>query len=130
MLIAVGCGGDDEAAPTATQPVGAKPTATTPPSPPDTGINVVEVNNEATCKSGKYQFDPDEFTFKVGETVTFRISAECEYHTFNVDDLNINVDLDADTVKDFEFTFEEAGEFKLICIPHESFGMVGKITVQ
>ena len=29
-----------------------------------------------------------------------------------------------------EFTFDAAGEFALVCLPHQGLGMVGTITVQ
>jgi len=47
-----------------------------------------------------------------------------------VDSLGIDVEVDAGTTEEITFTFSEAGTFDLICIPHESLGMVGKIIVQ
>ena len=80
--------------------------------------------------SGAYQFSPSEFTFSVGQTVTFTLSAETEFHTFTVDDLGIDCEMDPGETATFTFTFSEAGTFPLICIPHQINDMVGTIRVQ
>ena len=61
--------------------------------------------------------------------MTFTLIAETEFHTFTVDDLDIDVSLDPDSPQTFTHTFDTPGTFKLICIPHEIQGMVGSITV-
>jgi plastocyanin len=91
---------------------------------------VFEVVNRDTGGSGKYEFSPSEMTFKVGETVSFRVSAETEFHTFNVDDLGIDQAIDGGQSVEFTHTFDKAGTFKLVCLVHEASGMVGTITVQ
>ena len=88
------------------------------------------VNLEDPGKSGKYEFNPSAIEFKVGDTVTFTFTAETEFHTFTVDDLDIDVAVDADGTEKLTFTFAKAGTFDIICIPHESLGMSGTITVQ
>ena len=40
------------------------------------------------------------------------------------------MEVDAGETEEITFTFSEAGTYELICIPHESLGMVGKIIVQ
>lgn len=80
--------------------------------------------------SGAYAFDAADFTFSVGETVTFDLTSEEEFHTFTVTDLSINVAVNAGATQTLEFTFEQAGTYELICIPHQALGMVGTITVQ
>ena len=90
----------------------------------------VEVLNRDVGGSGVYAFDPKEFTFSVGDSVEFTVTAETEFHTFTVDELGIDeVVLGGETIT-FTYTFDEAGEFKLFCIPHQSLGMVGTITVR
>ena len=138
------CGGGDEAAPAPERPsptpiVGApvitapipaprvSPTAT----PTPTGVRVVDVtNHDPGGPTGGYNFEPNEFTFQRGETVELRVTGETEFHTFTVDDLGIDISLDAGATETLTFTFDKPGTFKLICIPHESLGMVGTITVQ
>ena len=75
-------------------------------------------------------FDPSQFTFDVGDRVTFTLWGETEFHTFTVGDLDIDVDVDEGTTETFSFTFDQPGTFQLICIPHEALGMTGTITVK
>ena len=78
----------------------------------------------------EYRFEPVDFTFTVGETVTFTLTSENEYHSFTVDDLDIYVDVEAGDTQTLTFTFDEPGTYELICVPHTTQGMVGTITVQ
>ena len=96
----------------------------------DPSGRAASVNLEDPGRSGQYQFSPNEFTFGVGEIVNFTFTAETEFHTFTVDGLCVDEALNAGETALFSFTFEEAGTFRLICIPHESLGMVGTIVVQ
>lgn len=137
VLVACG-GGAAEPAPQPTTPPAVAPAPPAPPvtapapvepaSPPSSGGTVVSLQDPGG--SGEYIFDPAEFTFSVGETVTFELTSETEYHTFTVDDLGIDVEVEREETQTLTFTFEEAGEFALVCIPHEFLGMVGTITVQ
>ena len=100
-------------------------TSTSASTPADYALDIAM--NDANAK---YLFDPGDITVKVGETVTLKLTSENEFHSFTVDDLGIDVEVDAGTTEEITFTFSDAGTFELICIPHESLGMVGKITVQ
>jgi len=80
--------------------------------------------------SGAYIFDPAELSFAVGETVTFSLTSEKEFHTFTVTDLGINTAVNAGETATLEVTFDTAGTYELICVPHRALGMVGTITVQ
>ena len=97
---------------------------------PAFGGDVVKVKNLDQGGSGEYKFVPSEYTFEVGETVTFEMSGETEFHTFTVDDLDIDESVDGGQTVTFTVKFDRAGTFKLICIPHEAFGMMGTITVK
>ena len=79
--------------------------------------------------SGEYAYSPSEMTFSAGETVTFTLTSETEFHTFEVDDLDIYWEVDAGDTQTFTFTFENAGTYELICTPHNAQGMIGTITV-
>ena len=131
VLFALSCGGDAPApAPTATAQPAPQPTQpSTQTSAPPAG-DVVKVENRDIGGSGEYRFVPDEFNFKLGETVTFEMSAETEYHTFTVDDLDIDEDMDAGETITFSYTFDRAGRFEIVCIPHQAFGMTGLIVVE
>ena len=80
--------------------------------------------------SGEYIYDPDDFTFAVGDVITFVLESESEFHTFTVPDLDINVSVQSGMTDDTTFTFDTAGTYELICVPHQALGMVGTITVQ
>lgn len=86
--------------------------------------------NQVDPDGSGYVFDPSEFNFSVGETVSFILTAETEFHTFTVDELGIDVGVDPGETETLTFTFDEAGEYYLYCIPHESLGMTGTITVR
>jgi plastocyanin len=90
----------------------------------------IEVNLEDPGGSGKYAYDPGDLTFNVGDVIAFTLTAETEFHTFTVDDLEIDEAVDASDSIRFSFTFDQAGTYDLICIPHEAQGMVATITVR
>lgn len=140
FLIAAACSGGSE--PTATParsspptipPVPAATTATATPPPADSGGQsgtAFTVNLQDPGKSGDYMFSPSELSFSVGETVSFTLASETEFHTFTVDELGIDVSIDPGATQTLSFTFDTPGTYQLICIPHERLGMVGTITVR
>jgi plastocyanin len=79
--------------------------------------------------SGEYIFDPSELSFTKGECVDFTFNSESEFHTFTVDALDLDVSVDGGATENVAFTFDVAGEYELVCVPHELLGMVGTITV-
>jgi plastocyanin len=87
------------------------------------------VENHDPGKSGDYVFAPKEMSFTVGDSVCLVLSAETEAHTFTVDALGIDVDLNPGDIVRHSYTFDKPGIFRLYCIPHETLGMVGTITV-
>ncbi len=103
-------------------------------APAVTGLDgngeVFKINLEDPDGSGAHRFDPGDLTFDVGDTINFQLSAESELHTFTVAELEINQLVLGATTAGFSFTFEQPGTFALVCIPHESLGMTGTITVQ
>ena len=141
-VVATACGGDEDPTPTPPPPPPPPPAAqvATPTDTPASTVSVPDgcgagdisfrVENQDPGGSGSYVFVPKEMSFKVGDTVCFNLSAETEFHTFTVDELEIDIDLEPGTSKTHTITFAKAGSFKLICIPHEALGMVGTITVQ
>ena len=91
---------------------------------------VVKVLNQDMGGSGSYTFVPNEFIFEKGQNVIFEMTAETEYHTFTVDKLKIDEDINAGETKRFKFDFNETGTFELYCIVHKANGMVGEIIVK
>ena len=97
---------------------------------PKEGGTPTSVRLEDERESGAYRFDPGNLSFKVGETVNFTLTAETELHTFTVCELKVDESVDAGQTVTFSITFDRPGTFGLICIPHESQGMVATIVVQ
>lgn len=128
-VIIAACGGEESGGAPDTAPTPTVAAAAPAQPAPSSGGRVVRIENRDKGGSGVYQFVPSELNFKVGDTVTFEITAETEFHTFTVDDLGIDVSLDAGETVSHTYTFDKAGTFKLLCIPHETFGMTGTITV-
>ena len=111
------------------------PAPTKPPGEEDGATEAIvgtptTVNMVDNGGAGPMAFDPADFTFSVGEGVNFTFIAEAAFHTFTVNDLDINVEVNAGETIGFDFVFEEPGTFALVCVPHEALGMVGTITVQ
>ena len=132
-VVLIGCGGssaDENKTVTAPAPAASAPAATPTVQSPSPAGKVISIVNRDVAGSGEYKFDPNELTFSMGETVTFSITAETEFHTFTVDDLGIDESIDAGETVELTFTFDTTGTFKLYCIPHEAQGMVGTITVE
>ena len=127
---AMACGGGGDAEPTARpKTTTARPTAAPSTSLPSKDPNVVKVENQDPGGTGEYKFVPKDFTFKVGDTITFQMSGETEFHTFTVDDLGIDEVVDGGETVTFDVTFDKPGQFELICLTHQAFGMTGAITV-
>ena len=79
---------------------------------------------------GPFSFDPAGLTFDAGETVEFTLVGESQFHTFTVEELGIDVNVNGGETVSFDYTFDEPGTYTLICIPHQALGMVGTITVR
>lgn len=100
------------------------------PLAPVAGGTAISVGLNDAGGPGPFEFAPNNFTFKRGETVNFSFAGESQFHTFTVGDLGIDVAVDGGASVDFTFTFDTPGTYKVICIPHEALGMVGTITVE
>ena len=139
------CGGGDDDAPASQAPSSPPPPATaasvadgasapTTAAPaqaaPGGGRSITIINGDVGGPTGKYEFVPNDLNFKVGETVNLILQAETEFHTFTVDELDIDASLDAGDTVTLTYTFDKPGTFELVCLVHESNGMTGTITVQ
>ncbi len=90
----------------------------------------VEVEMQDPGGSGEYIYSPANHKFKVGDEITFVLTSETEFHSFTIDDLNIDASVDAGEEQRVTITFDKAGTYPIICIPHETLGMIGEITVE
>jgi len=131
-LALAACGGDDAADDSgSSDATEASSTETDTDSGSTAGdADSVVVSAQDPSGTGEYKFADSEFTFSVGEKVQFKITSESEFHTFTVEDLGIDVALDAGDTETLTFTFDKAGEYELICIPHAALGMTGTIIVK
>ncbi|MFC7196748.1 plastocyanin/azurin family copper-binding protein [Halosimplex aquaticum] len=95
---------------------------------------------------GSYAYDPEEYTVSVGETVTWSFASPA-HNVSCVPEDNRQVSLPdgaepfanyedgnpGETVpqgETYEHTFETAGEYTYVCIPHARQGMVGTVRVE
>ena len=100
------------------------------PGPVASGpVTEVTVKLNDSGGRGPFAFDPVDLSFSAGEVVSFTFVSESQYHTFTVEELGIDEDVDGGETVSFDFTFDEPGTYTLICIPHQALGMVGTITV-
>ena len=115
-------------------PMAAAPSAPASPGSSQSAGSVTEADRSISIilqdESGIYAYDPPEITFAKGETVAIQLTSQKEFHTFTVDGLGIDVEVDSESTESLTFTFDKPGTYELICIPHESLGMIGTITVQ
>lgn len=140
-------------APLATPPVIEEPEPTTAPTAPvgeatapaeqsaapakETGGSMIEMNDQL-------QFDPEQLTLRVGETVTWRTvgvtshTSTCDPAEAQSPEEHVSLPEGAETWnsglvnqdKEFAHMFEVPGEYTYFCIPHEAVGMVGYLTVE
>ncbi|MDP6452804.1 MAG: cupredoxin domain-containing protein [SAR202 cluster bacterium] len=100
------------------------------PAAASAGASEITVGLDDGEGAGPFEFTPDNWEFSAGETVNFTLKAEGQFHTFTVADLDIDVNVDAGKTEKLTYTFDTAGTYELICVPHEALGMVGTITVR
>ena len=119
------------------QPVTAPPVAapaTASVAATQSGLSVATADRVVSVglqdESATYIFDPAQLTFTKGETVSIELTSQNEFHSFTVDSLGLDVEVEAGESTSVTYTFDTVGTYDLICIPHESLGMVGTITVQ
>ncbi len=90
------------------------------------GSDVLTVSMVGTPSN--YKYVPSDFSLQAGDTVSFKLVGDDEFHTFTVDDLDVDWSLSPKETKTFTFTFDEAGTYKIRCVPHSE--MTGTLTVQ
>ena len=147
-LAIAACGGGETPSPTAAPDSPSPPPARPVPTPEaavgngngDTGNGATMEGRQITIVNmdpgggGEYEFQPADVEAVVGETVTFELIAKTELHSFTVDALGIDQDIDGaaerDAVALVTYTFESAGTYDIVCIYHEGSGMTGTLTVR
>lgn len=74
-------------------------------------------------------FDAADITVEPGTTVTWVQNGNNPHTTTSYDGLWDSGLLPGGSGQTFSFTFDEPGTYEYYCIPHESQGMVGTVTV-
>jgi plastocyanin len=74
-------------------------------------------------------FAPADITVEPGTTVTWVQSGNNPHTTTSYDGLWDSGMIEGGSGGTFSFTFEEPGTYDYFCIPHESLGMIGSVTV-
>lgn len=77
-----------------------------------------------------YAFDPKTIELTVGTTYTLKLKAGKEFHTFTAKDLGIDQIMPGGVDATVAVTPTKAGTFQLVCLPHQSLGMVAQIVVK
>ena len=128
------CGGEEDPTPTPTSTPAVAPTPTQSTDGGDMvdgGGPTGEVVNIAN-KENPYLFEPDGFDFQAGTKYVLTFAPVTEFHTFTVEELDLNISVFPGDATEVEFTptADQVGTFKLFCVPHQFSGMVGEVTVQ
>ena len=84
---------------------------------------------EVTVRMEDNFFDQANITVEPGTTVTWVQSGNNPHTTTSYDGLWDSGMIEGGSGGTFSFTFEEPGTFEYFCIPHESLGMIGSVTV-
>ncbi|MFQ5876005.1 MAG: cupredoxin domain-containing protein [Dehalococcoidia bacterium] len=100
-----------------------KPTATPTPAVTKPGEAVVIATYPA--------FHPSAITVVKGETIHLKITSTDRSHTFTIDELGINISVDAGQTVTKEIKVDKAGTFTFYCaVPgHRGAGMEGTLSV-
>ena len=95
----------------------------------DSDTATVRVGTEGN--GGTFAFDPPALRISAGSTVRWEWTGNGGGHNVAFEDADIDpsdVTPDADTT--FQHTFEEPGQYRYSCLPHQGLGMKGAIVVE
>lgn len=84
-------------------------------------------------KAMAYSYMPSEMKVKAGVPVTFYITSPDVQHGFNIEGTNVNVQVLPGEVARVIYTFDKAGEYRIICNEYCGLGhqnMFGKVLVE
>ncbi|UVE49312.1 halocyanin domain-containing protein [Haloferax larsenii] len=96
-----------------------------------TGEDSVTVTVGAEGNGGGFAFGPAAVKVSPGTTVVWEWTGQGGTHNVVERENGLfESELTAEEGFTFEYTFEEAGEYKYVCVPHETLGMVGVVVVE
>ena len=130
-IVAVGCGKSSKE-PTSKEPTSSATTAAAS-APPVSLTGSVNDKGTATLSGDELEIEQDDFYFKPtfvkatpGAKVTIKLHNEgSAEHTFTIDSLHIDEDLQPDAEKTVEITLPSSGTVTYYCRFHQSSGMQG-----
>ena len=131
-LVATGCGGDDD-----------RPEEGSAREPPEAAETTSTDGGGTVDMNDQLAFKPKRIEVAVGERVTWRNAGKVG-HTVTADKSQVadrslvsipggTKEWDSGLVnggQSFSRTFERAGTYRYVCIPHEGAGMVGTVVVR
>jgi halocyanin-like protein len=94
-----------------------------------TGEKVVTVEVGAGGPDQPYVFDPPAIRIDTGTTVTWEWTGEAGHSVTHEDGAFESEILEGEGTT-FEYTFDEAGQYRYFCAPHKSLGMKGAVVVE
>ena len=86
-------------------------------------------DQEVTVRMEDNFFNQANITVQPGTTVTWVQSGNNPHTTTSYDGLWDSGIIEGGSGGTFSYTFEEPGRYDYFCIPHESMGMIGSVTV-
>ncbi len=101
--------------------------------PPENDVDPPPDEETIRVNASPGNFDPDEITVSVGQTVTFVVeNLGPDNHTFTIDEFGVDIRLNAGDVGEETVTFEEAGTYEFYCAEpgHREAGMYGTLVVE
>lgn len=95
-----------------------------------TGQEGATVMVGAEGNGGNLAFEPAAVRIDAGTTVTWEWTGQGGSHNVKHQDGNFESEYHDQEGATFEHTFEEAGTYKYLCVPHQSQGMKGVVVVE
>ena len=96
-------------------------------------VTAVTRPNTILYTTKEMRFGQSELRVKAGEEITLQlVNYDLYAHSFDIDELDVHVQMPANGQASAQFTVSEPGEYKIYCgIPgHEEAGMVAKLIVE
>ena len=95
-----------------------------------TGQSRVSIAVGAQGNGGGFAFGPAAVKISSGTTVVWEWTGNGGTHNVLHRGGAFESELTASQGTTFEHTFDETGEYKYVCVPHETLGMVGVVVVE
>jgi plastocyanin len=94
------------------------------------GEAAVSGKSSLEVEQDDFYFGPTVLTGSAGQKLTIELKNEGTVaHTFTIDSLNVDVELQPGETKDISVTFPKSGFTEFYCRFHRTSGMVGELTV-